>query len=780
VPGAGVLSWVLTNATCTGGVSVATVDVVGLEMLSLHPVPPTPACFITPDDNGNAPACGGDHFYTDAWSNSGLDEWWSATWTSAIVAGEVDVNTPAGAELACLDGAASRHAPGPMSSILAGGWSHSGRTGAVVMSTTAKHAPLWTGSRAYDLPGRCSVFTVSPATVYAQHACGAALPYELRVGVFVDLTADGGISSDDLHMWRRMQFPRADVLYRTTLPYKLQLDMTSYTATHDWNVVTFQAALGYVANLSAVTDAYPQTPILVGWQGIGHDTLYPAWDAVNWRLGGAAGLAALSDGLAAASGSARSSLSYHVNADEAYSLFNGSANAEFDVRMCRVQVDHVTPWARNCTTSGDQTPDCGIRCSISKTKDNVLYGRYARYARIFDVIPPGARTIHSDAWRDVGASWEPQGADGSTGGFIPFESEQFCGQRADAAFWASHGMSMGCEGEDGQAQEFAGTVSYEYHQDGWDPSIWGRVIGGNGLGFDSDVYCDNPGGMCGWDTFADAFYLAARVYQLALTDELLGVGLQAGGRGPHRFARGGAIQQAHALRRGMTVRGMLAAALRDVPQPSTWPYGGDVITILDGKGGAFLPLVQADGATLDPDVMHAYQASAGVPPPDPGCPLFQAAPDDFLAANNTALGDWASPPYASYELDPAAPELDSVRACNASCWANASCAGWDLIKVTPTSGKTKPLCSLYTDPVGCEGDPNQWAGVKAPLPIPPPAAGVKQTWTLPLSWVGATVTAVSLTPQGPVPGVPTVTIDGRNLTLTGVMPAYAVRLTRSS
>ena len=40
----------------------------------------------------------------------------------------------------------------------------------------------------------------------------------------------------------------------------------------------------------------------------------------------------------AVSGSNRSSISYHVNADEAYSMYDGAPNAEFDVRICRLQV----------------------------------------------------------------------------------------------------------------------------------------------------------------------------------------------------------------------------------------------------------------------------------------------------------------------------------------------------------------------------------------------------------------------------------------------------------
>jgi hypothetical protein len=101
-----------------------------------------------------------------------------------------------------------------------------------------------------------------------------------------------------------------------------------------------------------------------------------------------------------------------------------------------------------------QTPDPGCRCSISKAKDAARYGRYARYGKMLAVVPPGLRTIHSDAWRDVGASWEPEPT-----GFVDHANEQFCGCRGDSEFWrgVGAGVSMGVEGNDGQAAEFMGT-----------------------------------------------------------------------------------------------------------------------------------------------------------------------------------------------------------------------------------------------------------------------------------------------------------------------------------
>ncbi len=84
----------------------------------------------------------------------------------------------------------------------------------------------------------------------------------------------------------------------------------------------------------------------------------------------------------------------------------------------------------------EQIPNCGIRCSISKTRDTVSYGRYERIGQMLSTVPAGIRTVHSDAWRDVGVSYEPTG-------FLSFESEARCGQQADAAFWASANASIG-------------------------------------------------------------------------------------------------------------------------------------------------------------------------------------------------------------------------------------------------------------------------------------------------------------------------------------------------
>jgi hypothetical protein len=785
--GAGAFRWQLdaasaADASSGADVAVAQLDIAGMELLALRPVAAagTPQCFHTPDDQGSSPQCGGDSYFVDSWSNNDLDEWAEGTWERSIVTGSVDINTPAGAQASCLSGAASRLAAGPLLSVIAGGWSATNRTGAAVVSTQ-HHLPFDTGLRSFAAPGRCSHFTIASSTIYTSFMCGSPLPFALTVGVFPDVTRDGAVSSDDLLLWRRRQYPRTDVLYRTKLPYKVLQDTTAYVGWQQPRIPFSDVDAIYMHTAALAFDGYPQVPILVGWQGLGHDTLYPALDKVNLNLGGAPALAALAARVAA--GFPRSSISYHVNADEAYSRFNGSANEEFDVGMCRVNVDGVTPWAMNDSVVHQMLPDYGIRCSISKTKDAVAHGRYARYARFFSTVPqtPAIETIHSDAWRDVGSSFEPAPV-----GFIPDASEAYCGQEADRDFWSSHGVSLGVEGQDGQAEEMMGVSTFWLHDNGaaWSTTLFGRIAGGSSLGFDDDAHCSS-GGMCGFFVFADAFHRSAKLYQMALTAELLGE-RDAGGDSALLFDNGGVIFQRHVpvlneKRRGTAGRsggsssgggsGGAGGAGGAALPPSTWPFGGDSIPVVDDASGVLLPTVLEGGDAFAPFVLHAFVSAGDSPPPDPTCPFFVAGENSV--ADDFAFSNWNEGDVI-FDLNNSITVPQQIAACCAACDANVTCAGFNLVKVTGGSGHDVPQCSLFAAPVGCHADPNQAGGTKAPLPVPAPGTAVVANWTLPLSWAGKTVTAVQLTDAGERPGA--VTVAGRAMQVV-VQPGFPVRLT---
>ena len=483
-------------------------------------------------------------------------------------------------------------------------------------------------------------------------------------------------------------------------------------------------------------------------------------DQVNLNIGGSEGLNAL--GARVAANFPRSSLSYHVNTDEAYSRFNGSINSEFNIDICRLNVDGVTPWVMNDSVVQQQIPDYGVRCSISKTKDNSYYGRYERIGRFLTTIPssPKIETIHSDAWRDVGSSFEPDG-------FISESSEQFCGQIADRNFWAANNISLGVEGQDGQAAEMMGVSTFWLHDNGnsWSTTLFGRISGGSSLGFDADVHC-SPGGLCGFYNYAQQFYTYARVYQTALTSELLGE-RNDGSDVYLLFDNGGKIYKRHIAVLNMNKENEVVTG----GAPSTWPFGGDDIPIIDDDNGFLLPLVTESGNAFDNNTLHAFVSAAGNFPPDPSCPFFVAGLND--AQDNYAFLNWNGGDII-FNLNNSISLPEQIAVCNASCWSNTSCGGWNLIKVTGGSGHTVPQCSLFYQPSGCNYDANQAGGTKVPLPLPPPPSSRTVNWTLPLSWVGQSVTATAITAEGPKES--SVTIQGREMSVQ-VTPGIAVRLT---
>jgi len=239
------------------------------------------------------------------------------------------------------------------------------------------------------------------------------------------------------------------------------------------------------------------------------DTLYPALDRVNWRLGGADALQELAQ---AAAETYNTTISYHINVDEGYAFFNGSANPEFDLAACRVNVDHATPWYQNMTLQGSQYPDPRLRCSLSKTTDAVGHGRYARINRMLSAAPV-SRTLHTDAWRNNDVSYTQ--VNESTGwGWISEEEEMACGCEADVANFAAAGVSLGCEGQNGMAAELMGLMSYFWHGGVYDVSTWGKIVSGTNMGLDDDCYGPDGtdgNGLYGFEAIADRFYPETKV-----------------------------------------------------------------------------------------------------------------------------------------------------------------------------------------------------------------------------------------------------------------------------
>ena len=123
--------------------------------------------------------------------------------------GTINRNAAAGSEIGCFEGPRSMHAAGPERGNLGGGWSSDGRTGVSLISSQ-KNKGLQSGVRHYDVPTRCQMHTTATRSITVGTRCGEQLPFAMRVGFFGDITEDGKVTTDDILLWNRRQYPDAD------------------------------------------------------------------------------------------------------------------------------------------------------------------------------------------------------------------------------------------------------------------------------------------------------------------------------------------------------------------------------------------------------------------------------------------------------------------------------------------------------------------------------------------------------------------------------------------
>jgi hypothetical protein len=228
--------------------------------------------------------------------------------------------------------------------------------------------------RHYDVPTRCQMYNFASRSINVGTRCGEQLPFAVRVGFFGDITEDGTVSTDDIYLYNRRQYPDSDAMYYENMVFKLGLDYQSYyqepcdppslkeggcggCAGCSPPTVFFNETLVWLKNYSVLVDGLPITPILVGWQGNGHDSLYPGLDVVNSFLGGSADLNKL---VADAKRLCNATMSYHIDVDISNSMlptehregpynkpitkYGASVpNPEFELSSMRTNADHETP-----------------------------------------------------------------------------------------------------------------------------------------------------------------------------------------------------------------------------------------------------------------------------------------------------------------------------------------------------------------------------------------------------------------------------------------------------
>jgi hypothetical protein len=431
-------------------------------------------------------------------------------------------------------------------------------------------------------------FSSGAARINANLRCGNVLPVTLRFGIFGDLSGDGTVDQDDTVIWTRNQYPLADSIYRHGLVVKLDSDSTSYVQGEGQDRVSFNETLGIVKQLSAWADNQTVVMHLVGWQGSGHDTLYPSLNMVNPNVGTPSDLYRLAE----ASRHYNTIISYHINTDEAYANYTATSCSDFNV--CNYSI-HPVPDTRDGQPNPDfkssiiskqpngsdwiwqapalSDPLQGGAFHISKTKDAATGERWKRLEAFLQTVPVST-TVHSDAYRDINDSWENDAR-----GFIAEDEEGVCGLQEDARWYAAHNLSFGVEGGNGAlvavgpVPGFSGIVSYYWHG-GSDFTAnfgtWRRIVSGSAQGLDNDISAHTSH----FDPkLLRNIYTKAMVGSLQMTDELLhsepcGTGCVAN----TRFANGG--------------------------NGTHWPYGGDTIMYQKLTGGRY-----ANGSVFLPAVL---------------------------------------------------------------------------------------------------------------------------------------------------------------------------------
>jgi hypothetical protein len=478
-------------------------------------------------------------------------------------------------------------------------------------------------------------------------------------------------------VWIREQYPLAHYVFRSGITWKLDTDISSYKG-GTVNRIRFNETLEYIKTLANITDYGLNVVHLVGWQGTGHDTLYPSLDQINPQGGSAAELSAL---FKVAKETYNTIISYHINTDEAYmnytavdpsgdpsinhpvpNTMDGQPNPDFDPATISLQPNGTLwPWQLNA----DQRPDPfqGPAYHISKTKDAATGKRMQRLDNFVKTVPLEF-VIHSDAYRDIDTSWESDEA-----GYIAEDEEMACGcTGVDGVWLAKQNLSLGVEAINGMLSAGGKTAPtmglIEYYWDGANNiGDWGRIVMGGTSGTNHDIQWGEFNDPNNWHKRADAVYLQAKVYSMQMTASLIST------RAGNQFSGGG--------------------------NDTHWPYAGGMIRYVQGAhpsfgssketfDAVFIPKVIAPPfgssketvAQLDQNTVYVYSkycfAKKCVPvghewilppkwhglalsvraitPPD----STPAAPD--MQVNGTRLRFWATP-GVPYVLTAKVPEL---------------------------------------------------------------------------------------------------------------------------
>ncbi|MHA1452575.1 MAG: endo-alpha-N-acetylgalactosaminidase family protein [Promethearchaeota archaeon] len=284
-------------------------------------------------------------------------------------------------------------------------------------------------------------------------------PLEVKLAFLQDYNQDGKIDESDYTYWLNQQLPQNfQNLHKERMWFKIFCsNPKAGTAT------TFDQVREIIKVFYNVTDGFPQTVFIVGWQmnpktGVkGHDIDYPRLKHLNTDLGSKEDFWKLFEDMK----QYNTIMSCHINIDDAYPSSTGWDESI----MCTEKDGTLFRWEQY------NNEQC---YHISHTKDVESGKIFQRLNEFFESLPV-EKMIHIDAMRNSNLNWEKED-------FITAIDELYAGLIPIFKYFEEKGIEISMEGLDFHPTEYAGLVSGVWHKKkDRNQAYFGNLVGG---GFD--------------------------------------------------------------------------------------------------------------------------------------------------------------------------------------------------------------------------------------------------------------------------------------------------------
>ena len=285
-----------------------------------------------------------------------------------------------------------------------------------------------------------------------------------------DLNEDGKIDVSDYRLWVNRRLPDCDSLYRDSIWYKIQCDLSG-PHPEAGVVSTLAESEEIIRAFHNVTDGLPQAAFLVNAHSSAPDAKYPTLGTFNENLGTLDELRELAE---RCKSNYNALLSYHANIDDAH---RSSRDFDEDLVGKRYATDETVFEGEDRKASDNR-----IFGGISHTKDVESGSIFDRFESMFRLLPV-ERTIHLDNMRLSNCEIDANGESNSAAdpNRIGMLEELVCGLLPIMEWLADRGISVSGEGYNGVPIDQSMLLSGFWHHDVSDSArqiFHGKLAGG--------------------------------------------------------------------------------------------------------------------------------------------------------------------------------------------------------------------------------------------------------------------------------------------------------------